>query len=923
MKTLSYIIIPMLFFYGMVCCKEVCKFAYKGYPEDFNDSIMTVPSEMVALSDYLYAGTSGDTICDTCNRTAIFFVIDNSGSMNGRSGMDKNGNRFRVTRDLIDLILKKSPDSEVGVVVFNTNLLFDPAHDTIFKQIPEEGTGRYIPLLRLRKDYDGRKGHEILKHYLQVDSVYNPGRPPFTAPYYTIDLKYKPTWTPANGTNINNGFYSARDGVKPSTIDKKNHYVIFFSDGKATEPRDPPEEKLKYVKGEQIPTTYTIFFDKAGDTLPQQLVDMTRNIQNNGYSTTNPESKIWPFRNSTYDTLMAFLMKNVMSQILKTTGLTPTEMSVNSGQVMKNWDSTAFTFPSLFPLEGVTTGFTFYNKYHVKRDTLDDSGNVHTIEYDTSTNTNFTVRIDPFANPLDTAKFDVRCWDRDIGFFYNGAQQQALGETMNPMEVRFTYDGGTAQYDYTKVSIELITTIGQKQDREVFVLSKSGAFFSKEFSHEMINNKDPEPNNGTLQYRLDDTVVAIFRNNENPKLTLDTLRYKIPTSFTGYVNLDKAFYYDVNADGYVDSIFCHLSTDIIGGLTDEHIDEIVDKSLVLPSFRGFTINDYKRDSNNVYLVVNEELGHTPFTYITDDDIITTKEMFLKAGGKIAAKSITPIDKVAPLIHWDERSALAILQMDSTIADTLQVTFSEPVKYVSASIPFYFLSRDNNTNYTATLQALSQPSKSTMCFVIESYSQSDITIQEGDSIWIHEGDHVGDLCKDASGNTVSNFQNNKSNTKRKVYVDKRLLPFTLIPKAVSPVSLAHIASETYIIPEQYIKLFQEQQLFNDLNLAQQNNGKYTGMIINVVPDNVDNVFEAFQASGTITILDPIGNTIIKDKPMAWDDSKKRLIFVWNLKNSNSRIVGSGMYLCLFDIQETTAEPDNSGYAQKMKLMVGVK
>jgi hypothetical protein len=96
-----------------------------------------------------------------------------------------------------------------------------------------------------------------------------------------------------------------------------------------------------------------------------------------------------------------------------------------------------------------------------------------------------------------------------------------------------------------------------------------------------------------------------------------------------------------------------------------------------------------------------------------------------------------------------------------------------------------------------------------------------------------------------------------------------------------------------------------------------------MIINVVPDNLDNVFEEFKLKGEITILDPVGNRVIEKRNMGWDEEKKRLIFVWNLKNSNGRAVGTGMYVCLFEIEETTEGVANTGLKETKKLIVGVK
>ena len=167
-------------------------------------------------------------------------------------------------------------------------------------------------------------------------------------------------------------------------------------------------------------------------------------------------------------------------------------------------------------------------------------------------------------------------------------------------------------------------------------------------------------------------------------------------------------------------------------------------------------------------------------------------------------------------------------------------------------------------------------------------------------------------------TTKNFQNNIKNTKRRLFLERLLLPFNLIPVSVSPVSIGTIIDDQFLIPPYYLDLLKE----NDLGLTEKN-GKHYGMIINVVPDDLENVHEGFSLKGHITILDAVGNIIIEKKKMGWHDEKKRLIFAWSLKNSNGRYVGSGMYLCLIEIEETTTGPENSGLKEMKRLMVGVK
>ncbi len=1117
--------------------EEVCKFAYKGKPEQYNNDTMIVPDEMVAMSEYLYVHDGDDLANDTLYQPSIMFVIDYSGSMTGATGNDPENARILVPSALLDTLLEKCPLAEVGISLWAGRLKFERADDPYKAECPGE-PGGYCPLFQLNKTYppDNKTGYEILKWYFEMGG----------GDY----LAYFQGSVFLNGTNITTGVNASKHAFSNTQRVKAAHFNIFFSDG---EPGQPQPDPFVFVEGSDVATTFTIFF--GAPSAPQCLLDFTDNVKANNYSTNNPKSDIWSIENVGQDTLMNFIMKNVINNILLEEYDIPFEMNVNGGTIINNWnnDSTGFLFPELFPLTGQNTDFEFIIEYHKRRIYVDQqTGQIDTIDTDTTHNIAFDVEIDPNQGPLDSM-WDVKCWDRELGFYYNGAQVTTVDETMTPLELRFAFTPGDAQYSYTKASIEVGNTSTNGSDIETVTLTKNGNTFTGTFPLAVIDDAvTPAQNDGTLQHYAVDNLTAVFRNDEDPKLPLDTLKIQIPFDFGGTINVSKAYYFDNDAQGYIDSIYVEATTDIAGDLTDTHITEMVNKALTLPSFRGFTVNssgvatggfyvkvtednnhdpatyvtnddkievasvvlntggqvqaatvdivdkvapiihwqeraailtdyqmsgrsdtlivkfsetvrstsadepfyffdvvggsnytvtlmtaglpdpdrmlfevvsvsgtmedgdslwihetdricdtvgNYQNNTNNIkrrlyidkvngtvvfdcayyfdnagdgfvdsiyvksttdieggytevmvdevvdkaltlpvfrnftinnsgltsggfYLDVTESTTN-PTTYVTSDDKLEIKQTTLSNGGNVPAKSITLYDKVAPLIHWDAKSALAVVHQDESVTDTLFVTFSEPVKNVSASMPFRFLSIQNATAYTATLSALDQPSNDKMAFAVQSLSGID-KMRDGDSIWIYEGDRVGDECKDESGNTVTNYQNNTKNTKRRLYVETRLLPFTLIPVAVSPLSISGIdKSDKYIIPDKYIHLLEEQGVFNDLKLQKNDNGKYVGMIINVVPDHHENVFESFELKGNVTILDPVGNKLIEKIKMGWDDEKKRLIFVWNVKNINGRYVGPGMYLSLIEIEETTEGLENSGLKAMKKLMIGVK
>ncbi len=413
---------------------------------------------------------------------------------------------------------------------------------------------------------------------------------------------------------------------------------------------------------------------------------------------------------------------------------------------------------------------------------------------------------------------------------------------------------------------------------------------------------------------VDRVVDTVGNGQNNPQ---NSKRRIYVEKIFGTVTLNRGYYYDLNADGYVDSIPIAVTTDIEGGLTRVMAEEIAEKALALPDFRDFSQTKVGLVSGGYYLLVSEEQSHNPQTSVTNEDKLTVMEHFLPGGGKVVAGTVPIFDKVAPIIRWDRGDAQAIIHLDGETDDSLIVTFTEPVKYVNAQIPFYFKVRGNGATYTGELETLEQPDPNKMIFEIKGCSHNK-AIAPGDSIWIHEHDRVGDLCKNEQGNNTTNYQNNRSNTRREIVVLKRLLPFTLIPRAVTPVSVGNITQEGYKIPNRFFNFLDR----SDLNLTEQGGNSY-GMIIMVSPDNEENVFDGFKLQAQVTILDALGNKVVSGKEMGWDASRKRLVWVWNLKNHNGRFIGSSAYVCLIDIQEISQGPDRLGINETKKIVLGVQ
>ena len=927
-----YSFLTILLFLCTLSAERVGKILYKGYAEDLNDTTIQVPRDIVALSEHIYVGHP-DSLMVIVDTPSIFFIIDHSGSMynydydSATSTLyppaDPLGNRFKVTRDLIDTLSNKRrfPGIEVGVAVFGTCLYYDTTDGITVTVAGEPGVGPfddggYIPLLKLDRDYNGKTGAEIIKEKLQTKTIQktvhiNWAGPDTTIEYEWVDLTAPSTFFFSPGTDINIGFTAEKKAMRASTYDPKNHYGIFFSDGEANDGMNADA----YVAGTGVPTAFTIFFTETGQA-PQDLIDMNNNIQNNGYSSSNPLSTLWPFENTTYDTLMNFLMEKVISIFEQNTQIIPKDIVINGINDSVIWDGEKFILPGIIPLTGKITDFNYDISYTITYDSIGVNGDTITVEIDTSVTTQFSAEVDfNMVDPPDSC--EVWYWDRTLKLYYNNNQITIIDdEDMENLQMQFAFNPGDAEYIYTDVEVEISSSRGNQKDKETFTLAKQGTadLFSVEFKRE-LNPDNITPGDGVLQHYSRDTLIAVFRNKEEPQLPLDTLRIIIPIKLNDPVDIECAYYHDNNADGYVDSIYVKATTEIEGGLTNAHVQEMLDNAITLPAFREFTINGGGVVSGGFHIVVSEDRSNNPTTFVKAEDKLKAAEYVFPTGGYVVAITAPIYDRVAPIIHWERKSAYLVDYMVDTVSDTLTVKFSEPVNRVTSDEPFYFLDRDNNTNYTVKLSDAGQPDPDKMVFYVTDLS-GVYTMEEGDSLWIQETDRVED--------TEGNHQNNKKNTRRKLYVHRITMPYDFNPVAISPINLANI--HVHKIPSEIITVLESQGILDDLNLHQNANGSYVGMLIMALPDpeNIGNFMPELEAEGHISIFDAVGNRVIQRDRMAWWHEEKRLLYVWNVKNENGRTVGTGSYLAVIEIEDVTPSltDQNRGKKSAKQILLGV-
>ena len=461
------VVLALLLWSNHTRAEEVCKFTYMGLPERIHNDTLDLPGDAVAMGSHVRVGNSSFLVMEG-KPSSVMMIIDNSSS---NWDTDPNCDRYKVMTAFLDSVYAKSPRTSVGLVVFGTTLWFDPADDALFQPLNTGSKGGYIPLLVLDSTYTGtnsnvgypKKGIEILKFYLQFKTI-----PP--------ELLYSSFAFNGRGTNINIGFEAAKDAMFASPSPKDRHFCIFLSDGEATEPADG--DMFQYVNGTNVPTTFTVYYT-SDDSIQafENLVKMTNNIKNNGYSTSNPLSNLWSIKTD-YNTLMKLLMENVIKLIITSqTTFIPTDLNVNTMVSVSGWDSTGFEFGKLFPLLGWETGFKYNINYKMTKDSIVGNDTITVVIKDTATEVSFIANIDPALPVSDSVAL---ChWGRSLGFYHNNAEISIANNTMDSLEIRFTKYKVDTLYDYQNVSI--IVTNGTDNGRGgrtsiSFLSLMSGAF---------------------------------------------------------------------------------------------------------------------------------------------------------------------------------------------------------------------------------------------------------------------------------------------------------------------------------------------------------------------------------------------------------------------------------------------------------------
>lgn len=851
--------VQLLLFFITIQAQQNCDFSFRTClgGQSGTDTIY-VPLSVIAMSSTVKACEGddvGEGVWDTSAPPSIVFVIDNSGSMTNSPGNDVMGARFVVTRDLLDTIYSSVPNAEVGVVVFREKLYLDNSNNSIFVPLPGRGNQSYLPLIRLNSMIGAQTGIQAIGSILATDTLRS-GRRTY------VDLIYRPAFTTTGYTNINSAFDAAREALKSAKNPKDRQFVIFLSDGLPNPANDTSMQGGRngydFVNGTNMPTTFTVYLSEAESRTPDTLIKMTDNIRNNGYSATNSKSNIWTI-SSNYDDLMSLLLENILKPILTVTSGNARSVVVNRMISQTKTDS-GFVFQERFPLNKDTTSF------HVEislRKTNTVTGEIN----DTLEKRDFVV---VRRNGQQSPDLYLSCWDKpQLGLYHNGKQVYAVSEAMADLEIRFV--SGDQVFD--AVSVDVTHTSGIVKDIETIALEKSDSVWAKHFQREI--NENPDPGDLRLQHLGQDSIVVIFRN---PELPLDSIRLALPFVSNKAILLTGASYFDINADGYIDSIA------ITGSVDQLSVDDpdILREFIKLPQFRKFVVESISNHISYLSLKVQEKREGDPITNLTRDDVIEIENGVITGDVNIVAAHIYPDDKVAPVIL----SAQALINTDGM--DSLRVTFSEVIAENVSRNPYKF--RKANSIYDVTVDPTGEIWQNIYTVLIRSV-QDNMTIDPSDSAWINVTAEIHDM----NGNTQRNPNN------RRVLVSAEQIPYSLTVRAQNNPFIPHKNTIPDAVKQAYIK--------NNVTLPDD------GLLIVVSPDRV--IKNNVKLTGTLSVYDVVKNPIIINEPMVFDGTRQRLFLVWNGKNSNGRDVATGTYLAIAKLK------DDQGFNATQILRLGVK
>jgi len=356
------------------------------------------------------------------------------------------------------------------------------------------------------------------------------------------------------------------------------------------------------------------------------------------------------------------------------------------------------------------------------------------------------------------------------------------------------------------------------------------------------------------------------------------------------LNIDSAAYFDTSypRDGYIDSINVKFRL----ATNDEQFAETIRQIVManefeLPRNRHFTKNNATVNMANgsIGIRVSQDRSSVPVpvTSVSSSDVITVTTPQIRNAGdtlRILLSSGKQIDdSIAPVITAAHFAPMFMKDDDDVIVDTLIVRFSERVTGHVAKEMLKAFKFSTDAEYVIDFE--DRNVNSDVAHLLLRTNEATVLPEEGDSIRIESGISDG-----------RNLQNVKT-----VWV-----PIT-------------IGKTTYVY-----NLTIYPNPYNPGNFSYENPiTDKNNMAVLVRPRGSRKI--TGELSGSIIILDQLGNKIVDNESFEFRREKGILIWTWDGKNTRGRNVGAGFYQAIIQITNANAkegEKDTQVYLRKIGI-----
>lgn len=513
---------------GALQAAQVCDLTLTACPKALPAGTLTVPMDVISLDARVPVCQESGVITSQV-QPSIVFIIDNSGSMSmgdydDDQETDPTEARFSVVASLLEEINAAHPGTEVGLVAFSRRLQFDHRDNAFFKTAFPTDTSQhdsYAPLTALNKVFpNGRTGLDTLRSLLQHDTdgnmTYATKLPASRGSNDNLVQQTGGRLSMRPGTDITLGFEAAKLAMADSKSPKANQFFVFLSDG-APGGVDSGRTAMQndFERGTNTPTTFTVYFTRGNGSAPAAIRTMTTNIQNNGYSTSNPQSAAYSVGAPATE-LQNLLRTSVLNRILTVpTAGKSVELTVD-GKIQttanRGPDSSSFVFSSSTPLSAGLTQIQF--KYsHSFRDTTVTPAVMR------DTLVTYTLAVQRGATASLPASVTKTCREQAaLNLFSGGQMLNSVTANQANLEVRVTPSTGQT---CTNCSVQISPS--GTADRETLPLTGQAGYASGSFVR--VESLTPAAGDGKLQHVASDSLIFLWTNPANP---LDVVRRSFP-----------------------------------------------------------------------------------------------------------------------------------------------------------------------------------------------------------------------------------------------------------------------------------------------------------------------------------------------------------------------------------------------------------